>query len=269
MTTSTQQKPLVLVAEDHPVNQKIAGLLLTSIGFQTHMADDGRTAVEAYQELRPDAILMDIMMPVMDGFQASSEIRCLEFGRSVHTPIIACTALDESQIKKECIAAGIDDYIGKPYSRDLLARKMEHWLAIKVQMKPLTGEAFAAALEPSEPLDRQHLRLLYGLEHLDDVLAHFMTVTEALLAQLDSAIQVHDPESVRKIAFAIRSGSFAADASAVRGMAKLCVDLEEAGNNWPEVMKTYSALALAFSKVRKFMQHKQLYGEESAGFTAA
>jgi CheY-like chemotaxis protein len=267
-TSAAPQQPLVLVAEDHPVNQKVAGLLLASMGFQTNMADDGWPAVESYKMQKPDLILMDIMMPVMDGFHASKEIRRLEFGRSIHTPIIACTALDESQIKGECIAAGIDDYIGKPYSRELLARKIEHWLAIKLQMKPLTqtAEAFAAAVAPSEPIDRQHLRLLYGLEQLDDILALFMTVTETLLAQLDSAIQAHDPASVRKIAFAIRSGSHAVDA---KDMARLCLDLEEETNHWPEVMKTYSALALAFSKVREFMRYKQLHGDGSAGLPAA
>jgi two-component system sensor histidine kinase/response regulator len=265
MTTSAlPQQPVVLIVEDHPVNQKVAGLLLTSMGFQTRLADDGRPAIESYKEQRPDVILMDIMMPVMDGFHASKEIRRLEFGHSVHTPIIACTALDGSKLKEECIASGIDDYIGKPYSRELLARKMEHWLAIKVQLKPLTAtaEAFAAAMAPHEPFDRQQLRLLYGLEQLDDILALFLTVTETLLAQLDSAIQTHDPASVRKIAFAIRSGSYAIDA---KDIARLCLDLEEAVSDWPEVIKTYSALALAFSKVREFKQYKQLHGEESAG----
>jgi two-component system sensor histidine kinase/response regulator len=254
----------VLVAEDHPVNQKVAVLLLTSMGFHTRLADDGRPAVESYKERRPDIILMDIMMPVMNGFHASKEIRRLEFGRGLHTPIIACTALDDSNIQEECVAAGIDDYLGKPYSRELLAGKMEHWLGLKVRMTPLTqvAEAFASAAAPSEPIDRQHLRLLYGLEQLDDVLALFLTVTETLLAQLDSAIQSQDPASVRKIAFAIRSGSYAVDA---KDIARLCLDLEETANHWPQVMKTYSALALAFAKVREFMQTKQLSGEVSVG----
>src|SRR5262249_17459008 len=152
-------------------------------------------AVETYRDQKPDAILMDIMMPVMDGFHASKEIRRLEFGRGLHTPIIACTALDEAQIKEECIACGIDDYIGKPYSRELLARKLERWLAIKIKMTALsqTAQAFAAAMTTNEPIDRHYLQLLYGLEQLDDVLALFLTVTETLLAQLDSAIQTHDP----------------------------------------------------------------------------
>src|SRR5262245_11184784 len=102
---------LVLIAKDHPVNQKLAELLVKGMGFQTRVVCDGRPAVEAYRNEKPAAILMDIMMPVMNGFHASKEIRRLEFGRSTHTPIIACTALDHPNLTEECIACGIDDYI--------------------------------------------------------------------------------------------------------------------------------------------------------------
>jgi len=259
-----ESQPVVLVAEDHPVNQKVATLLLTNMNMEPRLADDGRLAVELYKMERPDIILMDIMMPVMDGFHASKEIRRLEFGRGTHTPIIACTALDESKIKEECIAASLDDYLGKPYSKEILATKMELWLGIRVQRKslPQMAQAFAAAAAPADPIDRQHLRLLYGLEQLDDVLALFLAVTETLMAQLDSAIQNQDLVSIRRIAHEIKSGSYAVSAIDV---ARLCVQLEEAAGNWPEVVKTYPALALAFAKVRDFMQVKQVQGEETAG----
>src|SRR5262249_44097610 len=126
--STTAAGPLVLVAEDHQVNQKVANLLLTSMGLRTYLAADGQLAVEAYKKERPTVVLMDIMMPVMDGFHASKEIRRIEFATGRHTPIIACTALDESEVKEECISAGIDDYVGKPYSKELLANKMEMWL---------------------------------------------------------------------------------------------------------------------------------------------
>src|SRR5262249_54564113 len=159
--------------------------------------------------------LMDIMMPVMDGFHASKEIRRIEFATGRHTPIIACTALDESEVKEECISAGIDDYIGKPYSKELLANKMEMWLGIKLDTKPLSpmAQAFATANQyPIEPIDRQYLRLLYGLEQLDDVLALFLTVTETLLSHLDSAIESQDVMEVRRLAHEIKGGSYAVNA---------------------------------------------------------
>src|SRR5579885_226814 len=132
-------KPSVLVAEDHPVNQKIASLLLTSLGVETRMAEDGGSAVELYQKERPDLILMDIMMPGTDGFQASRQIRALEFGKKMHTPIIACTALDVDKIKEMAISCGMDDYLGKPYTRDMLIAMIEGWL--NFQLKPLPNQS--------------------------------------------------------------------------------------------------------------------------------
>ncbi len=256
-------KPSVLVAEDHPVNQKIASLLLTSLGVETRMAEDGGSAVELYQKERPDLILMDIMMPGMDGFQASRQIRALEFGKKMHTPIIACTALDVDKIKEMAISCGMDDYLGKPYTRDMLIAMIEGWL--NFQLKPLPNqseESFIASVSSKHAIDRTHLAMLYGLEQLDDILSLFLTVTEALLAQLDSAVQAQDISEVRRIAHEIKSGSAAVDA---KELAQLCLKLEEIGDDWPEVVKTYPALALAFAKVREFLEKKQEEGPAGVG----
>jgi len=118
---------VVLVADDDPVNRKVAGLLLEilEVGFET--VQDGQQAVEAVRKNEYALILMDIMMPDVDGFEASRRIRRLEFGTSKHVPIIACTALDYESIRDRCIHSGIDDYLAKPYSKELLRDKLEFW----------------------------------------------------------------------------------------------------------------------------------------------
>jgi CheY-like chemotaxis protein len=261
---ASDRKTIVLVAEDHPVNQKVACLLLQAMNVESIVAEDGSVAVKLYQSNRPDLILMDIMMPVMDGFHASKEIRKIEFGKEIHTPIIACTALERDKIMDEAISCGIDDYIGKPFSRELLIRKVEHWAGIKTQEKKLSqGEqAFVKSATSKQENESQETRLLHGLEQLDDILALFLTVTETLLAQLDSAIQTQDLASVRRIAHEIKSGSYAVDAKEI---ASICLQLEQIENNWPEVVKTYPALALAFAKVRELIVKKQQSGVSMVG----
>src|SRR5262249_36463571 len=167
-----ESKSVVLVAEDQPVNQRVANLLLKAMGVETALASNGKLAVESYCKERPALILMDVMMPVMDGLHASKEIRRIEFGTGIHTPIIACTGLDKAKITEEAISCWIDDYLGKPYSREMLASKLVLWLGVRLEAKPLTqvAHAFAAALAADDaPIDRQYLRILYGLEQLDDI----------------------------------------------------------------------------------------------------
>lgn len=258
-------RPVVLVAEDHPVNQKVVGLLLSMLGVDGEMVDNGREAIEA---ARPDGyalILMDIMMPEVDGFEAAHEIRKNEFGKGRHTPIIACTALDEEKISEQLLQCGFDDYIAKPISRDILKDKIEMWSQIPISPQKVTGDLEqqvkrlrkeSAAVEPAEAIDGNTLSLLYGLEQLDDVLALFMHVTETLLAQLESAIQHKDVEVMRRMAHEIKGSSYAVSA---REMSELCLSLEKAGDeqNWSEAERLYPALGLAFARVREFLAQKQ------------
>jgi len=110
--------------------------------------------------------------------------------------------------------------------------------------------------QQNEPIDCDYLSLLYGLQQLDDVLELFLTVTDTLLSQLESAIEHHDVAVVRHMAHEIKGSSYAVSA---REMAKLCLDLEHAGEeqNWTEAEKLYAALGLAFARVREFLSKKQ------------
>jgi two-component system, sensor histidine kinase and response regulator len=258
-----QARPLVLVAEDHPVNQKVIGLLLNMLGVDTDMVTNGRAAIEAARSDTYNMILMDIMMPDVDGFEAAFAIRKREFGKCRHTPIIACTALDKDKIKDQLIHSGMDDYIAKPISRDILKEKIERWSHIRLQLQPVTHEMEMQVKRlngevkesTSEPIDQGTLQLLYGLEQLDDVLVLFMTVTETLLAQLESAIEHRDVAVVRRMAHEIKGSSYAVSA---KEMSELCLKLEQAGEtqNWSEAEKLYTALGLAFARVREFLSKK-------------
>ena len=104
----------ILIAEDNPINQKLAVRLLQKQGHTSTVANNGREAVERWACQTFDAILMDMMMPEMDGLEATITIREREKITGQHIPIIAITANAMSGDRDKCLAAGMDDYISKP-----------------------------------------------------------------------------------------------------------------------------------------------------------
>ncbi len=104
----------ILVAEDNLVNQMFAEEILTELGYEVTIAENGALALEEYKNNHYDSILMDCMMPEMDGYEATRAIRFLESHNGNHIPIIAVTANAMEGDKEKCIEAGMDDYITKP-----------------------------------------------------------------------------------------------------------------------------------------------------------
>jgi CheY-like chemotaxis protein len=110
----------VLLVEDNPVNQLLARTLLTRRGHDVTIAGDGAKALEFHAAHTYDVILMDMQMPVMDGITAATHIREREAKSSTRTPIIAMTANARDDDRKACLAAGMDDYISKPFKSEIL-----------------------------------------------------------------------------------------------------------------------------------------------------
>ena len=113
-TNDARASLLVLVAEDNPVNQRLAKRLLEKRGHTVKLAGTGREALELALAERFAVILMDLQMPDMDGFEATAQIREWERTRNLHTPIIALTAHAMKGDRERCLAAGMDDFINKP-----------------------------------------------------------------------------------------------------------------------------------------------------------
>ena len=117
----------ILLAEDNPINQKLAVTLLQKAGYSVDAVESGRHAVEKAREGGYNAILMDVQMSEMDGFEATGLIRAWESKKGQHTPIIAMTAHALSGDRERCIEAGMDDYLSKPLQPKVFFSMIERW----------------------------------------------------------------------------------------------------------------------------------------------
>ena len=117
-----EEKPLVLIAEDNPSNYKLFEAILSRECTLVH-AHDGVEAVEFFKNLHPALILMDLKMPLMDGYQATAEIRKL----SAEVPIIAVTAFAFAQDEQRVYDSGFNDYLPKPVHAEILREKVRHY----------------------------------------------------------------------------------------------------------------------------------------------
>lgn len=132
----------VLIVEDIPVNQLLLKKALEKLGMQTTLAVNGLEAVDIIQTREFNVILMDCQMPVMDGFEATRQIRDLEKRNKTsnkHTPIIAVTANAMPGDKEKCIAAGMDDYIAKPYQISQLDETLSKHIKKKSKFETMNG----------------------------------------------------------------------------------------------------------------------------------
>lgn len=118
----------ILLVEDRDSNRMVALLLLQKLGFGVDVVCSGIEAVEAACRANYKVILMDVQMPEFDGFDATRAIREAEANTGRHTPIIALTALAMEGDKERCLAAGMDDYISKPYNLQTLKDTLTRWL---------------------------------------------------------------------------------------------------------------------------------------------
>ncbi len=117
----------ILLAEDNEVNRMIAVAVLRDAGHQVEVVGDGREAIKACLRGDFDLVLMDCQMPILDGFEATREIRRRE-GNQNHVPIVALTASSLAGDREKCLEAGMDDHLGKPIHPDELAATLLRWL---------------------------------------------------------------------------------------------------------------------------------------------
>lgn len=119
-------KPRLLVAEDNMVNQKLISHVLKNLGYEFVIVDDGKKVLETLEKDAFDFVIMDLYMPIMDGFEATAEI-IARYNQAQRPIIIALTGNSEGAEKDKCLAAGMTDFITKPVRPEHLKSIIEKW----------------------------------------------------------------------------------------------------------------------------------------------
>lgn len=222
-----QGPPRVLLVEDNEVNQAVAVAILARLGYRADIAGDGQQAVELAVQRHYGLVLMDCQLPVLDGYQATAEIRRCE-GTARRTPIIAMTAavLEDRQ---RCLTAGMDDRIAKPVLLAEVQMVLSRWLEGEVTTRQVAGPA-AAAESAWEVLDQNRLSELGSLDAtgngpglVGELVERFVVSIPVDLADLRAALHHGDAIGVTRIAHRLKGAAGTVGSS---GMVSLCEQLE-------------------------------------------
>lgn len=126
----------VLLVEDNRLNQVVAGSTLQKLGCEVDIVDGGSAAVDACQRRTYDLVVMDVMMPDMDGYEATAAIRAAELASGTpHVPVIGLSARAMDGDREIAIAAGFNDYLTKPLREDALRDALDRWIGAPVVLR--------------------------------------------------------------------------------------------------------------------------------------
>ena len=230
----------VLLAEDNLVNQQLAQAMMSHLGLTVEIANNGEEALALAQEKPFSLILMDCNMPRMDGYLATRRWREHEAnqGRIERLPIIALTANAMEGDRQQCFAAGMDDYLAKPFTRIQLAQVLTRWLpSADVGSGAAFPQAAVVPVASAQTFVALNMQVLGQLRELDpagqnglvqQILQAYQEISAPLIAQLAQAVAAGDAEMLRKAAHSLKSSS--ANAGAVK-LSVLLGELEQQGRH--------------------------------------
>jgi CheY-like chemotaxis protein/nitrogen-specific signal transduction histidine kinase len=210
---SPYRKLRVLLAEDNKVNQLLAVALLRKRGYDVTVADNGREAVDLVRRATFDVVLMDVQMPDVDGFEATSMIRAMESETSRRLPIIAVTAHAMEGDRQRCLDAGMDDYVSKPMDPEKLEAAIQRW----------TGQL----------PDFEHARALDLAEGDEDLLASivrsFLEKAPDRLQAIHRALDARDAKGVERSAHQLEDAAVNLAMPRLRDIAHRIAELGKRG----------------------------------------
>ncbi|MCX6568099.1 MAG: PAS domain S-box protein [Candidatus Aminicenantes bacterium] len=225
----------ILLAEDNATNQQVALKLLEKLGFHADAVADGRQAVEALETRSYDIVLMDVQMPVMDGFEATRAIRSgAAKVPNPRIPIIAMTAHAMKSDRERCLEEGMDDYISKPIAPQALAEALEKWAAPAPERSSAAVRPARKAPTPSAVLpifDRRALlaRLMGDAKLVKEILAGFLSDMPLQISALRGSIDKADAGAAGSRAHAIKGAAANVGGLALSAAASDLEKLSQAG----------------------------------------
>jgi two-component system, sensor histidine kinase and response regulator len=257
----------VLLAEDNPVNQEVGRTMMEAIGCRVDVASNGSEVIDRLESSRYDIVFMDCEMPVMGGLEATRLIREREKQQSrPRATIVALTAYGADEDRSRCLAAGMDDYLGKPFRMQDLSGMMEKWC---VRMCAGDSAANCQGLRsdcgPSENvaenyLDRNSLDNIRSLgpngpKMLSTVIGIYLNDSPILIDRLGETFDASDVDGVARAAHALKSTSAGVGASA---LSLMCRELENnaRGNSIDGAGTLISQIRLEYVKVKEALMRE-------------
>jgi len=285
-TTPREDRPRqslrILLAEDNPVNQKVALRQLESLGYKADVVANGQEVLDLLQQVRYDLILMDCQMPVMDGYEATRRLRQRERGSGHHTVVIAITANAMHEDRERCLQAGMDDYLSKPVLKEDLERVINYWSrqiassALGAANGPTSEVASPAPPSPKGasgnsdptlpyPIDSAYLERATGgdSQFQRELLQVFVQDCQNLLPRLRQAVAAGNAEDLRKIAHRLKGASANVGAhafsQAARELEHLGVQLAQQGSQadelaWASASQKLEELERILADIRQYLQ---------------
>ncbi|HRP24256.1 MAG TPA: response regulator [Thauera sp.] len=234
---SFRRSDRILLAEDNPVNQQVAQAMLAKLGLQAVIVANGEEALQQASRERFELILMDCHMPIMDGYQASAAIRRAE-GGTRRVPIIALTANVMEGNRDQCLAAGMDDFLAKPYDLEQLRTTLLRWMRMNDDAPQPPAQADdAGEAGPGEAEQAIDLAFLAQFRELDPdggmalarrVMQVYVESSRAIATELEVAIEAGDSAATRRAAHNLKSSSGNVGA---RSLAAVLKELESLGKD--------------------------------------
>jgi CheY-like chemotaxis protein len=223
------QRGRILLVEDNLINQQVALGILQIQGYAVTVANNGKEALEAHGQGGVDLILMDCHMPEMDGFEATVEIRKREQPTGKRLPIIALTANAMAHDREECLNAGMDDHLAKPFSMQTMQEMLDRWMPRTPAEAVETVPAASPSAGDDEVIDQQVLDQLSALringkpELLARTINLYLIESPKLVHKLQQAAAAANAPEIARSAHSLKSCSANVGA---RVLSRYCSDIE-------------------------------------------
>jgi CheY-like chemotaxis protein len=232
--------------EDNLINQQVALGILQIQGYCVTVANNGREALDAYEQGTFDLILMDCHMPEMDGFEATTEIRRREqVPGAKRVAIVALTANAMAQDREECLNVGMDDHLAKPFSMQTMQEMLDRWMPPVSSVPSQPVPALAAEAQADAVLEREVLEQLGALrvngkpELLARTIKLYLAESPKLVKTLRQAVSANDAPKIVRSAHSLKSSSANVGASL---LSRYCADIEASARH-ADIEETRGLLA--------------------------
>ena len=256
-----EKKPLILIVEDHLVNQKLFSIIISKLGYPSVLASDGREAVEKALANNVDLIFMDIQMPGMNGYEAAQKLRSSGFKK----PIIAVTASVLSDERDLCFDSGMDDILLKPFTKPEIEKMLQKWMKILSENTPVPVEGPDIIPQVSKAAVFDAAKILHTFMNEEELilslLSRFIDRTQSQIDYIAELKKKKNWEDARREAHTIKgaaltmSGEKLGEAASRLERSFKSIDTDEMENAYPLLQTEFNSFkkeaeAFILSKAR-------------------